>query len=73
MRPLVALLILMALAACQVTTSQSMGGVTFRQDAPLDEQPAADDPSVDDRDGDTAEERKPELTIGGGFSSGVSH
>lgn len=73
MKPVVALLSLMILAACQVTTSQSMGnGVTIRHDVPLDGEQAMDDPAIDDQDADAKADRKPELTIGGGFGGGVS-
>lgn len=74
MKPIVALLSLTILAACQVTTSQSMGGgVTIRQDVPLDGGQAMDDRRADDQDADPKVDRKPDLTIGGGLSTGVSH
>lgn len=74
MKPFIALLILTSLAACQVTTSQSMGGgVTIRHDVPLDDGQTTPDQPTDDRDVDPQVDQKPDLTIGGGFGAGVSH
>jgi hypothetical protein len=77
MRLVVALSILAVLAACQVTTSQSLGsGVTIRHDVPLEGDleggPASDDPAQEGEDAGVERDSKPALTIGGGFGSGVS-
>ena len=74
MRTIIALLILATLAACQVTTSQSMGGgVTIRHDVPLDGEQAKDDQTTDDQDAEVTVGQSPDLTISGGFGAGVSH
>ena len=78
MRLLVALLLLAPLAACQVTTSQSLGngGVTIRHDVPLEGQSEAesggDAEAQEGEDADVQQDPKPALTIGGGFSTGVN-
>ena len=67
-------MVLANLAACQVTTSQSMGGgVTIRNDIPVGDQHAADDQTAGDQDAEATEDRMPDLKIGGGFGAGVSH
>ena len=77
MRPVLALAVLLALAACQVTTSQSMGGgVAVRSSAPIGEVQGADDRTADPRDTEATEateDRAPALTIGGGTGTGVSN
>jgi hypothetical protein len=74
MRPIIALLILATLAACQVTTSQSMGsGITIRNDIPIGDEQGTDDQTTDDQDAEATEDRMPDPTIGGGFGAGVSH
>lgn len=74
MRPIVALLILMTVAACQVTTSQSMGGgATIRTDAPPDGEQPTGDRVTDDQDAEVTQDRKPDLTVSGGFATGVRH
>ncbi len=74
MRPIFALLILATLAACQVTTSQSMGGgVTVRNDVSIGDEQATMDQTTDEQDAEVVEDRRPKLTIGGGFGTGVSH
>jgi hypothetical protein len=74
MRLIIALLILATVVACQVTTSQSMGGgVTIRNDIPIGEEQATDEQTTDDQDAEATEDRMPGLTIGGGFGAGVSH
>ena len=74
MRPIIALLILVTLAACQVTTSQSMGsGITIRNDVPIGDERGTDDQTTDDQDAKATEDRMPDLIIGGGFGAGVSH
>ena len=84
MRSMIAFLILATLAACQVTTSQGMGsGVTFRSDAPIGDRQATDDQDNDDQGTDdqgtedqgveATQDRMQGLTIGGGFSTGVSN
>lgn len=73
MKPIIALLILAALAACQVTTSQSMGsGVTIRNDVSLGDEQATTDQTADEQDAEVVYEPRPKLTIGGGFGAGVS-
>lgn len=73
MRPIIAFLIVATLAACQVTTSQSMGsGVTIRNDVSIGDEQATTDRTTDERDAEGMDERRPELTIGGGFGTGVS-
>ncbi len=73
MRPIFALLILATLAACQVTTSQSMGsGVTVRNDVSIGDEQATMDQTTDEQDAEVVEDRRPKLTIGGGFGTGVS-
>lgn len=77
MRLVAALLILVPLAACQVTTSQSLGsGVTIRNDVPLEGdfegEPVSDAQAQEDEDPEIEQDSKPTLTIGGGFGSGVS-
>lgn len=73
MRLVVALSIIVPLAACQVTTSQSMGsGITIRHDVPLEAEPASDAQAQEDEDAEIEQDSKPALTIGGGFGSGVS-
>ncbi len=72
-------LILATLAAWQVTTSQGMGsGVTFRSDAPIGDSQATDDQDNDDQgtedqDSEATQDRMQDLTISGGFSTGVSN
>ncbi len=74
MRPIIALLILATLAACQVTTSQSMGGgITIRNEIPIGDEQGTDDQTTDDQDAEPTEDRMPDLTIGGGFGAGISH
>ena len=74
MRPIIALLVLAALAACQVTTSQSIGnGVSVRHSVLLNGEHATDDQTTDDQDAEATEDRMPDVTIGGGFGAGVSH
>lgn len=79
MRSMIAFLILATLAACQVTTSQGMGsGVTFRSDAPIGDRQATDDQDNDDQGTEdqgveATQDRMQGLTIGGGFSTGVSN
>ena len=74
MRPIIALLILATLAACQVTTSQSMGsGITIRNDIPIGEEQGTDDQTTDDQDAEATEDRMPDPIIGGRFGVGVSH
>ena len=80
MRAVLALSILLALAACQVTTSQSMGsGVTIRSSAPVGSDQDTDDPATEPQDTEATEDTeptedgKPALTIGGGFGTGVSN
>jgi hypothetical protein len=74
MRLITTLLILVTLAACQVTTSQSMGGgITIRNDIPIGDEQATDDQTTADQDSEATEDRLPDLTIGGGFSTGVDH
>ncbi len=74
MRLIIALLILATVAACQVTTSQSMGGgVTIRKDTPIGDEQATDDQTTDDQDAEATVDRSPDLTIGGGFGVGVPH
>lgn len=77
MRFVVALSIIVPLAACQVTTSQSLGsGVTIRHDVPLEGdfegEPVNDAQAQEDEDAEIEQDSKPALTIGGGFGSGVS-
>ena len=77
MRLVVALSIIVPLAACQVTTSQSMGsGITIRHDVPLEGDfegaPVSDAQAQEDEDAEIEQDSKPALTIGGGFGSGVS-
>ena len=75
MRLVVAVLLVAALAACRVTTSQSLGGgVTVRHDVPLEGEEATEDQSdqAQEDDAEAAEDPKPALTIGGGFGTGVS-
>ena len=73
MKPIIVLVMLATVAACQVTTSQSMGGgVTVRRDVPLNGEQAKDDQTTDDQDVGVTEDRMPDLTVGGGFSTGVS-
>jgi len=74
MRLLFALAVLFAMAACQVTTSQSMGsGVTIRSSVPIGNDQASDGQAADEEDVEAEEDRMQDLTIGGGFSTGVSH
>lgn len=77
MRLVVALSIIVPLAACQVTTSQSMGsGIMIRHDVPLEGdfegEPVNDAQAQEDEDAEIEQDSKPALTIGGGFGSGVS-
>ncbi len=74
MRFIFALAIFFALAACQVTTSQSMGGgVTIRSSAPVGGEQASDDRTPEDQDIEATQDRMQDLPIGGGFSTGVSN
>ncbi len=74
MRLLFALAVLFAMAACQVTTSQSMGsGVTIRSSVPIGNGQSSDEQASDEHDAEASQDRTPDLTIGGGFSTGVSH
>ncbi len=74
MRPIIALLILATLAACQVTTSQSMGGgITIRNEIPIGDEQGTEHQTTDDQDAEATEDRMPDLIIGGGFGAGVSH
>ena len=74
MRPIIALLILLALAACQVTTSQGMGsGVTIRSSAPIGDDQATDGQTANEHDAEAKEDRMQDFTIGGGFSAGVGN
>jgi hypothetical protein len=77
MRLVVALSIIVPLAACQVTTSQSMGsGITIRHDVPIEGSSeggaAGDAQAQEDEDAEIEQGSQPALTIGGGFGSGVS-
>jgi hypothetical protein len=74
MRLLFALLFFFAATACQVTTSQSMGGgVTIRSTGPIGTDAASDEPAADEHDGEASEDNTRDVTIGGGFGAGVSH
>lgn len=74
MRLVFALLTVLTLAACQVTTSQSMGsGVTIRSSAPIGKAQGTEDQTTDDQGAEATEDRMQDLTIGGGFSTGVSN
>ena len=74
MRLLFTVMLLSGLAACQVTTSQSMGGgVTVRSSHPIGGDQASDEPAADEHDEEAWEDRAPDVTIGGGFGSGVRH
>jgi len=67
-------MILATVAACQVTTSQTMGsGVTIRSAVPIGNESATHDQTIDDQDAEAKEDRIPDITIGGGFDAGVSH
>jgi hypothetical protein len=73
MRFLFTLALLFGVAACQVTTSQSMGGgVTVRSSHPIENDQASDEPAADEHDEEAPEDRAPDVTIGGGFGTGVS-
>ena len=74
MRLLFTLAIFLAMTACQVTTSQSMGsGVTIRSSVPVGNDRASDAQAADEHDAETQQDRMQDLTIGGGFSTGVSN
>ncbi len=74
MRFIFALAVFFAMTACQVTTSQSMGGgVTVRSSVPIGNDQASDEQAADEQDVEAKEDRMQDLTIGGGFSTGVSH
>ena len=58
MRFIFALAIFFALAACQVTTSQSVGGgVTVRSSVPIGNDQASDEQSADEQDVEAKEDR----------------
>ena len=74
MRFIFALAIFFAMTACQVSTSQSMGGgVTIRSSVPVNGGQASDDRTPEDQDSEATQDRMQDLTIGGGFSTGVSN
>ncbi len=74
MRLIFALAIFFAMTACQVTTSQSVGsGVTIRSSVPIGNDQASDGQAADEHDAEAKQDRIQDLTIGGGFSTGVSN
>jgi hypothetical protein len=74
MRFIFALAIFFAMTACQVTTSQSVGsGVTIRSSVPVGNDQASDEQAAGEQDIEAKDDRTPDLTIGGGFSTGVSN
>lgn len=74
MRLFLAPAIFIAMTACQVSTSQSMGsGVTVRSSVPVGGRQASDDRATEDQDVEATQDRMQDLTIGGGFSTGVSN
>ena len=74
MRFIFALAIFFAMTACQVSTSQSMGGgVTIRSSVPIGNDQASDEQAAEEQDVEAKEDRMQDLTIGGGFSTGVSN
>ena len=48
-------------------------GVTIRSSAPVGNGQGTDGQTTDDQDTEAAEDRMQDLTIGGGFSTGVSN
>jgi len=74
MQLLFTLALLFGLAACQVTTSQSMGGgVTVRSSHPIGTDQASDEAAAEEHGEEVQEDRAPDVTIGGGFGTGLSH
>ena len=74
MRFIFALAIFFAMTACQVSTSQSMGGgVTIRSSVPIGNDQASDEQAAEEQDVEAKEDRMQYLTIGGGVSTGVSY
>jgi hypothetical protein len=74
MRLIFALAIFFAMTACQVSTSQSIGGgVAIRSSVPLGGEQATDHQTTEDQDTEAEEDRMQDLTIGGGFSTRVSN
>jgi hypothetical protein len=74
MRLLFTLLLLFGSAACQVTTSQSMGGgVTVRSSRLIGNDRASQGQAAEEQDVEAEEDGTPDVTIGGGFGTGVSH
>ena len=49
------------------------GGVTIRNDVPIGDEQVTDDQTTADQDAEAMEDRMPDLTIGGEFSTGVDH
>jgi len=78
MRLLFTVMLLSGLAACQVTTSQSLGGgITIRSSHPIGgdqalEGQASAGRAAEENDEEAPEDRAPDVTIGGGFGAGVS-
>jgi len=74
MRLIFTLAVLFAMTACQVTTSQGMGGgVTIRSTVPVGNDQAPEGQAADEHGAEASQDRTPDLTIGGGFSAGVSN
>ncbi len=74
MRLILALAIVFAMTASQVTTSQSMGsGVAIRSSVPVGDEQASDDQAADEEDVEASQDRMQDFTIGGGVSTGVSN
>jgi hypothetical protein len=74
MRLIFALAVFLAMTACQVTTSQSMGsGVTIRSSVPVGNDQASDEQAADEQDAEASQDRMQDLTIGVGFGTGVSN
>ena len=74
MRLLFTLAIFLAMTACQVSTSQRIGGgVTIRSSVPIGSDRASDGQAADEHDAETQQDRMRDLTIGGGLSTGVSN
>jgi hypothetical protein len=49
------------------------GGITIRNETPIGDGQTTDDQTTDDQDVEATEDRMPDLTIGGGFGTDVSH
>ncbi len=47
-------------------------GVTVRNDVSIGDEQATMDQTTDEQDAEVVEDRRPKLTIGGGFGTGVS-